>query len=513
MVRTSRQGLGFLLIGALATLAAGETGCSDDDPPSPGVSLGRNGADQPQNDGGATSPIPQSPRPSGAPVLPSADDEVVLEFGAEAISLRIEVDADPQSLDVHFSVDTTGSIEGEIHDLQRDLQNVVIPELKKRIANVAFGVSAFQDFPLPPFGSEGGSRGIAADRPFRLLTGITTDIDRVGEAVMSLDQPLGSGGDVPEAGAEALWQIATGQGFKHDGIELIKPFTGKAERGGGKLGGVGFRENALRVVLHVTDAPTHEPADYEPVFSGTHSLVEAGDELAALHCRLVGIVSAGCSKTKATDICESSTYRQARGALEQLALRTGAIAPETSKGRCAHGADGEDVPSVDGECPLVFDVASDGTGLSKALLDALTQLVDGIRFDAVNGVASDDPIGFVQRIVPSEVRQRAGDEPAMTDDLLPTDAPDGEPDSFVAVHSKTRLAFEVWLHNLRIAPSDVDQHFRVIVQVLGDGLLVDQRTIRVVVPRGDRLAPRNTFDAAPPTVDQGDTATDADAGA
>jgi hypothetical protein len=436
----------------------------------------------------------------------------VLEFGSAAVSLLIEVEADPQALDVHFSVDTTGSIEGEINDLQRDLKNVVIPELRKRIADVAFGVSAFQDFPQAPFGFEGGSRGIPADRPFRLLTGITTDVIQVGEAVTSLDQPLGAGGDVSEAGAEALWQIATGKGFKSDGVELIKPFTGKPEKGGGTLGGVGFRENTLRVVLHVTDAPTHEPADYEPFVSGSHSSDEAGDELAAIRCRLVGIVSAGCNKRKATDICESATYLKARGTLEKLAIRTGAVGPEAKKGSCAHGVDGEDVPSVDGQCPLVFDVAADGTGLSKALLDALTELVDGIRFDAVNGVASDDPIGFVQRIVPADVRQRAGEESAMTDDLLPINAPDGEVDSFVAVHSKTRLAFEVWLRNLRIAPTDVDQHFRVIVQILGDGLLIDQRTLRVVIPKGDRLAPANILDAASPTVDPGGTAADADAG-
>jgi hypothetical protein len=161
---------------------------------------------------------------------------------------------------------------------------------------------------------------------------------------------------------------------------------------------------------------------------------------------------------------------------------------------------------------LVFDVAADGSGLSKALLDALTKLVDGIRFDAVTGAASDDPIGFVQRIVPADVRQRAGEEPAMTDDLLPIDAPDGEADSFVAVNSKTRLAFDVWLHNLRIAPTDIDQHFRVIVQVLGDGLLIEQRTLRIVVPRGDRLAPLTIRDAASPTVVQGGTPGDADAG-
>jgi hypothetical protein len=471
------------------------------------VSLGRGDSGEGIRDSGRDDLPPPSPRPAGDPVLPKADDEVVLAFGAPAVSILLEVDAEPKSLDVQFSVDTTGSIGGEIDELQRDLEHTVIPELDKRIFSVAFGVSAFQDFPLPPFGTPGGTRGVAADVPFRLFEGITSKLGNVITAVGKLDQPLGAGGDVPESGAEALWQIATGEGYALDGIDIIEPYSGRV--GGGKLGGVGFREGSLRVVLHITDAPSHGPDDYAGSFPGTHSVQEAGEALAAIGCKVIGIVTTGCGDGPPGADCDSPVYQRARGDLEEVAVLTGAVGPENKAGRCAHGVDGKEMLSVDGACPLVFDVAPDGTGLSNTLLDAVTELVDGIRFSTVSAAVGDDPIGFVERVVPSAVRQSADTVPAMIEDRLPKGSPDGEPDSFVAVHASTRLAFEVSLRNLRIAPTDVEQHFRVVVRVLGDDVLVDERTIRVTVPRGDKLAPRVSADAAAPDGNAAGTGDDA----
>jgi hypothetical protein len=451
-------------------LTAPWLGCSAKAPGAPAVSTGKARPGPSSADGGPGGLLVRSARPDGGAILPAADEEVVLPFHGPVISRRIAIKADPGMLDVHFSVDGTSSMTDEINELQMALDHKVVPQLEARVSDVSFGVSRFEDFPEPPFGSPG------VDQPFVLLTPITSELSVVSSAVARLDQPLGNGGDVPEAGAEALWQIATGKGYQLASKQLIAPFNGNAAVGGGKIGGVGFRDGALRVVLHITDAPSHAPADYGGAFPLTHSLSDAGKALQALGIKLIAIVSSA----------------QARSDLEPVALLTGAVGmpPSTSTGTCPNGVGGKPLPSVDGHCPLVFDVDPAGSGLSDALVDAIVGLVDGTRFQSVSAEPTEDPIGFVKDVVPVDVTQtETGEPPPAIADLLPVSKPDGKPDSFVQVRSRADLAFDVELRNDRIAPSDVDQVFRAVVRIAGDGVVLQERTLRVRVPAGSRLVP------------------------
>jgi hypothetical protein len=390
-------------------------------------------------------------------------------------------------LDVHLSIDTSASIGGEINALQRDLQREIAPQLRTRVPGVSFGVSRFEDFPEEPFGAAQTEEN-PPDTPYRLLTPITADAARVESAVASLDQPLGYGGDLPESGAEALWQIATGEGYYTRGRRLIDAYDRRPARGGGTEGGVGFRAGALRVVLHVTDAPSHRPRDYGNRFAGTHSLDQAAEALRAIGARLVGIVSGACDVD--TDArCDDGPHLAARSELQQVAVFTRALGRTPVDGACPYGIDDAPIPSLEGECPLVFDASASGEGLSQTLIDAIVELVDGVRFEQVTGSASDDALGFVQRVVPVEAEQSGDGAQAQIGDLLPEDEPDGEPDSFVAVGARTRLRFEVELRNTRLAPLDVDQRFRIVVQVVGDGLILEQRTLRIRIPAADALVP------------------------
>ena len=80
------------------------------------------------------------------------------------------------------------------------------------------------------------------------------------------------------------------------------------------------------------------------------------------------------------------------------------------------------------------------------------------------------------------IAPKAGDDAPQIEDLLPKDTPDGVDDSFVHVRTSDALRFEVRLRNRTIAPTDVDQTFRVVVQIEGDGVILEERTLRVVVP-------------------------------
>ena len=135
------------------------------------------------------------------------------------------------------------------------------------------------------------------------------------------------------------------------------------------------------MVINVTDAPAHEPAEYGDAVPGTHSTQAAGAALQLIGARMIGIASGDGSRAQ----------------MEALAVRTGAVAPATG-GRCSTGVGGTLRGAVDGMCPLVFDIADDGTGLGAVLVDGILRFLDSLAFARVDGRATDDPHGFVQAI-------------------------------------------------------------------------------------------------------------------
>ncbi len=437
--------------------------CGGDAPPPP-PSLDGSSSD-------AGLPRDAAPRSDANPrrdaaVLPPADVEVILPYLGPEVVVTRSAEADPGKLDVHFSIDTTGSFGGEINTLQRDLSDRILPDIGDRVGNVAFGVSRFEDFPSDPY-------GFPDDRPFELLTPMTTRRTQVRSGVARLDQPLGAGGDLPESGYEALYQIATGVGFQGAGVQYIPAFAGG---GAGSLGGVGFREGALHVVVHATDAPSHTPESYEGPFATTHGIDDVIAAMLAIDGKLIGIASS----------------EAARPQLEELALRTGAVT-EPSSGECATGVDGSGRPPIDGACPLVFDIGGDGSGLSSAIVDAIVRLLDTVRYEEVYGLVHDDRLGFLQAIEALETEPGDSATPPTRADLRPMDGID---DTFLDVRVGTALRFALRLRNDTLPPADYDQHFRLTVQIVGDGLILDEVTIRVVVPFG-------RLDAGVPSIDGG----------
>ncbi|MEM9067025.1 MAG: hypothetical protein AAGE52_00925 [Myxococcota bacterium] len=421
-------------------------GCGDSAPPPPPPPDASGGLDADR--AGPDADLPDANPRGDAAVLPPADLEVVLPYLGPEERVDRSIETEPGMLDVHFSIDTTGSFIGEIDALQQDLSGRIVESLEEEVDDVAFGVSRFEDFPLEPYGVEG-------DRPFELLAPITTDRTRARSGVARLDQPLGSGGDLPESGFEALYQIATGEGFEAFGIEYIAPFVGDG------LGGVGFRDGALHVVVHATDAPSQTPSTYQGPPSRTRDVDDVQDAMGDLNAFVLGVASDD----------------GARPQLEDLALRTGATIPPEA-GTCATGINGAPRPPVDGACPLVFDIQPDGTGLSSAIVDAIVGLLGTVRYEEVYGVVLSDRAGFVRAV---EAVEAEGDPPPDRIDVRPMD---GINDTFLNVRIGTSLRFAIRLRNERIPPATYDQFFRLTVQIVGDGLVLDEVTIRVVVPFG-----------------------------
>lgn len=455
-VRPGLLGLGprLALSAALGWLLA----CSGGPPPGPGTrdgSVSRDGGDGDLDQG------EPSPRPDGGLRLPPAEREVTLPYMAPTLSVPFSLVATPARLDVHFSVDTTGSFGAEIDAMQRDLDERLIPEVRARVADAAFGVSRFEDFPVTPFGDP-------SDSPFELLSPITTNVATVGAGVGELDSPLGRGGDIPEAGFEALFQIATGEGLSSDGTVWIPPY------GGAGLGGVGFREGALHAIVHITDAPSHVPQDYVRAVSGTHSEGDAARALAELPAFLLGAVGSP----------------MAREPLLDLVVGSGAVIPPVG-GVCPTGLNGASRPPEGGVCPLLFDIASDGTGLSDAILDAITGLVDTLSYAEVTAAFEADRLGFIESFEATSSTTLPGVDAPTRRDTPPLD---GVFDAFEDVRGGTELTFTLGLRNVLLREQDHEQVFRITVRVVGDGVVLIEETIRVIVPAA---SPTSLGDAGP----------------
>lgn len=396
--------------------------------------------------------------------LPPTKDALVVPFGGSA-ALRIDITANLERLDVLFLVDTTASMGGEIEQLQTTLSSDIIPPLRARIPDVAFGVARFEDFPLLPHGAQGKTSDTArADEPFNLLSPITLDEKAVLRALRELDNPLGWGGDGAESGYEALYQAASGEGFKYKSKTYIQPFVAQND-GAGELGGAGFRQRAMPSIVHITDAPSHMPDDYLDL-DGVHGFEEAKQALQDLGARVVGVASG----------------KYAFGEQTAMALATGALIPASRNEVCESGA-----PSVQAEssggygCALVYRINEDGSDLSDSVVSSLASLVENLNFAEVRAVVGADPNGLIQSILPLAPATGAPSAKHAVD-LRPLAAPDGIPDTYLEVNTGTTLSFEVTIHNDHIAPSLTEQSFRVLIQVLGDGWTLEQHYVRVVVP-------------------------------
>jgi len=387
--------------------------------------------------------------------------------GEKAATLTF--DTNIRRADVHINVDTTGSMSGEINNIQSSITSDIIPGIRDFIPDSAFGASEFEDFPIAGFGNP-RCRGVGvSDLPFQLLQQVTTRQSQVNAAIRELDMPLGCGSDLPESGYEALYQIVSGDGVAWPGGSVAAFDSDPTTPGGGDIGGVGFRTDAFPIVIHVTDAVSHVVGDYTAAgIPGAHSRDDTVDGFRDIRARLIGIAS----------------RTEARAHLVDLALATETYIPPSDAGTCATGIAGAPNPPetlMDGTsvCPLVFDARENGSGLADTLVDAVNDLVTSIRLDTVSIRVVDDPNGFIQATIPRSATPPDGADPPTVADL------DGDSifDSFVDLTPGTVVAFTILAYNDAVPRMEVDQVFTVTLQVVGDGITVlDEKEVVIIVP-------------------------------
>lgn len=368
--------------------------------------------------------------------------------------------------DVFFSVDTTGSMGGEIAQLQMALSGTIIPTLAMSIPDLGFGVGSFRDFPIGGFGSPG------VDVPFLLGAAVTTDPMVAQTAVNTLAAT--GGGDGPESGVEALYQIASGAGVMWTGGSIPPQM-------------IGWRPGALPIIVQITDASVHDAATYGAMVPTAASRQQAKDALAAIRARVIGVAAEGGSGDVAGDLLD---FINATGAI----VPPDAFGPAAA-GQCLTGKNATPVAPTAGMCPLLYNIAADGMGLGTTVVDGVKALINfaGLDIDARpedemgNIDARGDPVNavkaFLSRVEPNP-KPPAATGCAMglaTDDRL---AMDGFDDTFLDVKPGTKVCFDVIAkQNKTVEPAAKPQLFKARIDVVGDGVAtLDSRQVWFLVP-------------------------------
>jgi hypothetical protein len=379
--------------------------------------------------------------------LPEGDFFVVLPYDGPHDNRTLRFGTNIHVADVFFLIDTTGSMQGAIDDVNSSLMTIA-SRVAMLIRDVQFGVGSYEDFPTAPYGETMGYTGrVRPDWPFHLEQEITPDLAAVNRA---LALTADGGNDWPESGTEALFQTASGAGVTYAGGS-VPPRSCPVipDEMGRRRGYPCFRPGALPIIVLVTDADIHNGPDpfqdYAgiPTAAGYDATVR---ELNGIGARVVGVDLA-----------------TARDDIEPYATATG---------------------TVDGTgAPLVYTGSPSTT--SEQIITGITSLVGGTPQDVntttrnVPGNPGEfDATRFIKSIVPIEGFRDgiAGANPGVSysskDDT-----------TFYQVIPGTMVDFGIDFWNDVHPPAATALIFRATIIVLGNGVAeLDQREVYIIVP-------------------------------
>ncbi len=389
-----------------------------------------------------------------------------LPFGGPAVISPVDFTTRVTTADVYLLMDTTGSMWGEIANLQDGLTSGtfvagcpggVVAAIKCMIPNAWIGVGRHDDYPVSPYG--GGS-----DVVYEHLLDMTPSVSAAQAAVNSMW--AGGGADGPESQTQALYAMVTGSG-------LGDFLSARTDCPAGRWGYPCFRPGTIPIVVLFTDANFHNgPSDADPYPSS----------LSASCCGTWTCTSWGwwgCLSWSCSSWCSPFSppkWADVIAALNARGVKT--IVVESSGGWGFAQAHGEALCNATGSVdasgtPYVFSISSSGIGLSGAVVDAIWNLANNTRFDvtarAVDNPASPiDERGFVKQISvrgwgPGNCRGAAGA-------------------TAIQCTPGTVVDFRVTFRNDFVRPTTTPQVFNFEIHVLLDGTVQQRIPVRIVVP-------------------------------
>ena len=156
----------------------------------------------------------------------------------------------------------------------------------------------------------------------------------------------------------------------------------------GSVGGAGFRETALPIIVHITDNSSHDGSDYTDAGFAvdSHLAVDTFDALEAIGARIVGVRTSDLARSVDPDdwffplgmTVATDTFVPLCAFDGSPARASGDCAAE----ECCTGIGGAGVAPFEGDmCPMVFDTPDDGTGLDESVVTGIEALSRFITYE------------------------------------------------------------------------------------------------------------------------------------
>ena len=340
--------------------------------------------------------------------------------------------------DVGFVIDASGSMSDVIAQVKNNFAEIA-DSVAAVVPDVAFSVSDFRSYPVPPDGGFG-------DYPYALRQQMTTDRAKVQSALAALT--ASGGGDFAECQFEALRQLASGYGFDVSGDTHfqagdVRPFISSPDDAflghvtgsydpdltdSGMKGGVGFRDGAFPMSVIATDSTFHDPdSEGNLGIAGTYPVGrnEAVGALNTLGVHVIGIAMDDKPVPQLTDVAQA----------------TGAVADKNGDGTMQ---------------PLVYNVGSYTSGLPEAVTDGIVKMLTASLFD-VEAEAVGDKWHFTTGYSPSTV---------------------------ASVHPGENVSFTISLAEpLTQGPKDRVYHYKIELKSVADGTVLSTAPVVIEVPR------------------------------
>jgi hypothetical protein len=211
-------------------------------------------------------------------------------------STELVFDVNYERADVSFILDNTNSMEPVLSAFESQLTNIA-GALATTIPDLTIGFARHEDYrPDPSYSC----------KPFRMQQQQTSDIALAAAAIAAPFATITGAYEYEEAGMEALYQAATGDGYDlncngtYDGATDVPPFiprptdafsgiaagsSNPATPGTGEGGGMGFREGVLPIFISATDAKMKDPDDGDVTPGGCPRDASLYDTVTALNNR------------------------------------------------------------------------------------------------------------------------------------------------------------------------------------------------------------------------------------
>lgn len=363
----------------------------------------------------------------------------------ENIEQTFEFTLNVERGDIVFLIDTTGSMSSTISGVSSQFSSI-LAALASDLPDAEYGVGSFKDY---NYTGEGGT----GDLPFILGQQVTSDSGRVQTALSGLRAT--GGGDEPESSMEALYQTMVGGGYdqncdgRFSSTTDVKPFIASSSdpfggsggetynsstAGAGTVGGIGFRDYTLPVIVYATDAHLRDPESSSRTYNaspggcprdaGQSDVVSAA---ASLNAKLIGVGVGSVAIPQ----------------MQTLADETGSLADTDGDGRA--------------DDRLVFTWTGSSSTLRDTIVNAIKDLVSSVEFSYVSLQVVGDEHGFVIGVDPEEYPLSSSASGQILDFTL----------TFRGA----------------VPAADQDQTYHLTLNVLGDGsVLLSTLDIYVLVP-------------------------------